>query len=189
MASGVLVTLGERIFSATTRFIRLCSALSTMPIPPAPQQSGTSYAAYIQHYGGFDQECAAVVVARMAVSLMERSDNSRFESVRRWLDRMLVLFCRVFGSYAVGNPDFQIRFRQMFRTTINHHAGWNVDDVVVRDPGLPDFGSCGGCAGAPAFTGLVSVVDEDPCADSGVTQVPSAVGSSLQVPGGTVGSE
>jgi hypothetical protein len=73
------------------------------------------------------------------------------------------------STHAAGNANFQIRFRQMFRTTINHDAGWNVDDVVVRDPGLPEFGSCGGCAGAPAFAGLVAVVDDDPCADSGVT--------------------
>jgi hypothetical protein len=45
----------------------------------------------------------------------------------------------------------------------------NIDELVVRDSSLPLFGSCGGCGGAPTFAGIVSAVDDDPCADSGVT--------------------
>lgn len=71
-----------------------------MPMPPPNENS----VAYIQRFGAFDQECAAVVVARMAVSLMERSNNSRFESVRRWIDKMLVLYCRKFGTHS-GTPE------------------------------------------------------------------------------------
>ena len=39
--SGSLVTDGGRIFSATTRLSRCCSALNTTPIPPAPSLSST----------------------------------------------------------------------------------------------------------------------------------------------------
>jgi hypothetical protein len=73
------------------------------------------------------------------------------------------------SPYADGNPTFQIRFMQLYRTALGHDAGWNVDRLILRDGGLPPFDACGGCGGAPTFAGVMSVTDDDPCADSGVT--------------------
>jgi hypothetical protein len=46
--------------------------------------------------------------------------------------------------------------------------GWNIDEIIVKDSTEPDYLTCGGCAGAPTFGGLVSVVDPAPCAASGL---------------------
>ncbi len=70
------------------------------------------------------------------------------------------------STWAAGNPALQIRFLQNARFGTN--SGWNVDRLVLRDTTVPQFGSCGGCAGAPSFAGIVSAVDVDPCADSGI---------------------
>lgn len=80
---------------------------------PILTTTGRDTAQVIQQYNAFDQECAAVIVARMAVSLMEHSDNSRFESIRRWIDTLLVKFCRKFGSYVTGAVD-SLRIPQGF---------------------------------------------------------------------------
>jgi hypothetical protein len=73
------------------------------------------------------------------------------------------------SSYADGNSSFQIRIRERSHIASSHDAGWNVDALVLRDGSLPDVGVCGGCLGAPTFAGLSTAVDNDPCADSGVT--------------------
>ena len=52
------------------------------------------------------------------------------------------------SALAAGNPSFRVRFRQWSYNASTHHAGWNVDELVVRDSSLPLFGSCGGCGGA-----------------------------------------
>jgi subtilisin family serine protease len=72
------------------------------------------------------------------------------------------------SSHAGGNSAFQVRFRQGGQI-LGHHAGWNVDELVIRDGSLPAFGACGGCTGAPTFAGAATAVDKDPCAASGVT--------------------
>jgi len=72
------------------------------------------------------------------------------------------------SQYAAGNPTLHFRFLQGGRIKY-HHAGWNVDELVVRDGSVPAFGGCGGCGGTPTFAGVVSAFDNDPCADSGVT--------------------
>jgi hypothetical protein len=73
------------------------------------------------------------------------------------------------SSYADGNANFQVRFRQNSYIPQGFAAGWNVDMLLLRDGSLPFFDICGGCGGAPTFGGLVSASDDDPCADSGVT--------------------
>jgi hypothetical protein len=73
------------------------------------------------------------------------------------------------SSYADGNSNFQIRFRQASYIPQGFDAGWNVDMLLLRDGSLPYFDICGGCGGAPTFGGLNSATDDDPCADSGVT--------------------
>ncbi len=48
-------------------------------------------------------------------------------------------------------------------------SGWNVDDVILKDATLPDYGPCGGCDAAPAFGGAVTAMDNNACAATGVT--------------------
>jgi hypothetical protein len=73
------------------------------------------------------------------------------------------------SSHAAGNPDFQIRFRQTSYIASSFDAGWNVDGLIVRDGNAPLYETCGGCGGEPSFAGVASAVDENPCADTGVT--------------------
>jgi hypothetical protein len=73
------------------------------------------------------------------------------------------------SAHAAGNADFQVRFKQVSHIAGSNDAGWNVDQMVLRDGSLPDLAACGGCVGVPSFAGLTAVLDDDPCADSGVT--------------------
>ena len=73
------------------------------------------------------------------------------------------------SSIAAGNSNFQIRFRQTSFIASSHDAGWNVDQLIVRDSNAPLFETCGGCGGAPSFAGIATAIDDDPCGDSGVT--------------------
>ncbi|KDD74127.1 hypothetical protein H632_c1547p0, partial [Helicosporidium sp. ATCC 50920] len=66
--------------------------------------SGEAQADLIQ---GFDQEAAAVLVARLAAHKMESEDDF---DVTRWLDRSLIRLCARFGDYRRDDPDsFQLR--------------------------------------------------------------------------------
>jgi hypothetical protein len=78
------------------------------------------------------------------------------------------------SSYADGNSNFQVRFRNRSQLAESFDAGWNVDALILRDGSLPAVDACGGCTGAPTFAGLSSATDNDPCADSGVTVAWSA---------------
>lgn len=60
---------------------------------------------------GFDQEAAAVLIARYACYRCEREEPA--QDVLRWLDRTLIRLCQKFGQYNQGNPQ---SFR--FPTTI-----------------------------------------------------------------------
>ncbi|KAJ8928211.1 hypothetical protein NQ314_019275 [Rhamnusium bicolor] len=51
---------------------------------------------------GFDQEAAAVVMARMAVYRAESDDSP---DVLRWVDRMLIRLCQKFGEYNKDDPN------------------------------------------------------------------------------------
>jgi hypothetical protein len=73
------------------------------------------------------------------------------------------------SQYADGNPTFQVRFKQVSHIAGSHDAGWNVDQVVLRDGSQPAVGVCGGCVGTPSFAGVATATDDDPCADSGIT--------------------
>jgi hypothetical protein len=73
------------------------------------------------------------------------------------------------SAWSDGNASFQIRFRQRVLNPSAHAAGWNVDRLILRDAGAPLYAACGGCGGAPSFAGVLSAVDDDPCADSGLT--------------------
>lgn len=59
-------------------------------------------ATQIQHIaGGFDQEAAAVAMARLAAYKSEHEEGS---DVLRWLDRMLIRLCQKFGEYNKEDP-------------------------------------------------------------------------------------
>ena len=60
---------------------------------------------------GFDQEAAAVLIARYASYRCEREEPP--QDVLRWLDRTLIRLCQKFGQYNQSNPE---SFR--FPTTI-----------------------------------------------------------------------
>ncbi|XP_062532039.1 protein transport protein Sec23A isoform X1 [Bombyx mori] len=51
---------------------------------------------------GFDQEAAAVVMARLVVYRAEIEDGP---DVLRWLDRMLIRLCQKFGEYGKDDPN------------------------------------------------------------------------------------
>ncbi|XP_072929744.1 protein transport protein Sec23A isoform X1 [Epargyreus clarus] len=51
---------------------------------------------------GFDQEAAAVVMARLVVYRAEQEDGP---DVLRWLDRMLIRLCQKFGEYGKDDPN------------------------------------------------------------------------------------
>ncbi|XP_035449043.1 protein transport protein Sec23A isoform X2 [Spodoptera frugiperda] len=51
---------------------------------------------------GFDQEAAAVVMARLVVYRAELEDGP---DVLRWLDRMLIRLCQKFGEYGKDDPN------------------------------------------------------------------------------------
>ncbi|KAL8601547.1 Protein transport protein Sec23A [Nucella lapillus] len=65
----------------------------------------------IQHIAaGFDQEAAAVLMARIAVYRAETDDGP---DVLRWLDRMLIRLCQKFGEYHKDDPN-SFRFSDNF---------------------------------------------------------------------------
>uniref|UniRef100_A0A8W8IEX7 Protein transport protein SEC23 n=1 Tax=Magallana gigas TaxID=29159 RepID=A0A8W8IEX7_MAGGI len=65
----------------------------------------------IQHIAaGFDQEAAAVLMARTAVFRAETDDGP---DVLRWLDRMLIRLCQKFGDYQKDDPN-SFRFSENF---------------------------------------------------------------------------
>lgn len=51
---------------------------------------------------GFDQEAAAVLMARMVVYRAESDDGP---DVLRWVDRMLIRLCQKFGEYSKDDPN------------------------------------------------------------------------------------
>ena len=73
------------------------------------------------------------------------------------------------SSYADGNSQFRISFEQIGgNDPANVRAGWNVDHLMIKRGDLPDFGACGGCAGAPTFGGVLAADDANACANNGL---------------------
>lgn len=59
---------------------------------------------------GFDQECAAAVMARLAVF---RGESEEAPDVLRWTDRMLIKLCQKFGEFRPEDPS-SFRFSENF---------------------------------------------------------------------------
>jgi hypothetical protein len=63
--------------------------------------------AHVELAASFDQETAAAVMARWAVS---KTDAEDFSDVLRWLDRTLIKLCQKFGEYRKDDPtSFRLR--------------------------------------------------------------------------------
>ncbi|MBP7148899.1 MAG: hypothetical protein KBD01_15310 [Acidobacteria bacterium] len=73
------------------------------------------------------------------------------------------------SQYADHNGSLQIAFRQYGGpNTLHVRSGWNLDRVTVRTADAPAYEGCTACGGAPTFSGVRSVFDVDPCANTGV---------------------
>ena len=59
---------------------------------------------------GFDQECAAALMARLAVF---RGESEEAPDVLRWTDRMLIKLCQKFGEFRPEDPS-SFRFSENF---------------------------------------------------------------------------
>ncbi len=74
--------------------------------------------------------------------------------------------------YDIGVADNQDRLILRFTvesTDPGQSFGWNIDEIIVKDSTQPDYLTCGGCLGSPAFGGITKVFDPDPCGASGLT--------------------
>jgi len=72
------------------------------------------------------------------------------------------------ASQVDGHPAVALEFWQKADAT-GAYSGWNVDEIILKDGSLPDFGACGACGAAPSFAGATSAIDNDACGAAGVT--------------------
>ncbi len=73
--------------------------------------------------------------------------------------------------YDIGAADNQDRLVvriQIESSDPGQSYGWNIDEIIIKDSTQPDYLTCGGCLGAPAFGGIAKVFDPDPCGASGL---------------------
>ena len=67
-----------------------------------------------------------------------------------------------------GAPDIFLEFRQSSNGSGNY-SGWNIDDIIFKDAGTPNYAACNDCGTAPAFAGATSATDNNACGSNGVT--------------------
>ncbi|KAG5485622.1 hypothetical protein LSCM4_06578 [Leishmania orientalis] len=77
--------------------VRVTSVVQPIASPTAPPD-------YYTQAGAFDQTCAATIVARMAVSILEKHPG-KWDDAKRWLDTLLVRFVRRYSSFSPGQPN------------------------------------------------------------------------------------
>lgn len=103
-ADGAPDTTGQRFFQFSTEYTTSSGERRLRVVSILHAIAPTSDPAYFVDCKAFDQACAATVVARLAVSHLELHAN-KWESTKRWVDRLLVLFTKRFGTFTVGIPD------------------------------------------------------------------------------------
>ncbi|GET86447.1 protein transport protein sec23, putative [Leishmania tarentolae] len=69
--------------------------------PVAPSSASPDY---YTTAGAFDQTCAATIVARMAVSILEKHPG-KWDDAKRWLDTLLVRFVRRYATFSPGDSN------------------------------------------------------------------------------------
>ncbi|CAM37235.2 putative protein transport protein Sec23 [Leishmania braziliensis MHOM/BR/75/M2904] len=95
----------KRFIQFVTRYItprgeqrvRVTSVVQPTTPPTAPPD-------YYTKAGAFDQTCAATIVARMAVSILEKHPG-KWDDAKRWLDTLLVRFVRRYSTFSPGQPN------------------------------------------------------------------------------------
>ena len=68
--------------------------------PVAPSDASPDY---FTQAGAFDQTCAATMVARLAVSILEKHP-AKWDDAKRWLDTLLVRFVRRYSTFTPNQP-------------------------------------------------------------------------------------
>ncbi len=91
-----------------------------------------------------------------------RSDGQTIRDTNYTLQQLDV------SSLVDGKPQVRFEFRQN-ADLATEDGGWNVDDFILKDGALPDYGSCTNCSTVPSFAGATSAVDNDACGVTGVT--------------------
>lgn len=69
--------------------------------PVAPPSASPDY---FTQSGAFDQTCAATIIARLAVSILEKHPG-KWDDAKRWLDTLCVRFVRRYGNFTVNQPN------------------------------------------------------------------------------------
>ncbi len=72
------------------------------------------------------------------------------------------------AQFVDGAPSVRFEFAQTADES-GQYSGWTVDDFIIKDGSLPDYGACSTCGGQPSFTGATSAIDNDACGADGVT--------------------
>ncbi|ESL11601.1 protein transport protein Sec23 [Trypanosoma rangeli SC58] len=97
----------RRFFQFVVRFItphgesRVRVTSVVLPVAPSLPSIDPQY--FVLHQA-FDQTCAATVLARMVVSILEKHP-SKWDDTKRWLDTLLVRFVRRYGTFRPGVPE------------------------------------------------------------------------------------
>lgn len=95
----------SRFVQIVTRYVspngqrRIRVTSHAQPIAPAG-----SLAEFFVQNQCFDQTCASTVIARMAVSILEKFPSC-WDDAKRWVDTLLVRFVRRYGSFNAGQPE------------------------------------------------------------------------------------
>nr|XP_039259214.1 protein transport protein Sec23A-like [Styela clava] len=98
---GTVQFITNYIHSSGQRRIRVTTIARSWADPSAGQ---------VHVSASFDQEAAAVIMGRMAIT---RSQDDGGPDVLRWLDRMLIRLCQKFGEFSKDAPD-TFRFAENF---------------------------------------------------------------------------
>ncbi|KPA75921.1 putative Protein transport protein Sec23 [Leptomonas pyrrhocoris] len=69
--------------------------------PVAPSNAAPDY---FTQAGAFDQTCAATLMARLAVSILEKHPG-KWDDAKRWLDTLLVRFVRRYSTFTPNQPN------------------------------------------------------------------------------------
>ena len=103
-ADGAAETTGQRFFQFSTEYTTSTGERRLRVTSVTHHVAPTKDPQYFVMQKAFDQACAATVVSRLAVCHLEQH-ATKWESTKRWVDRLLVLFSKRFGTFTVGNPD------------------------------------------------------------------------------------